>query len=458
VSAGAGPSRFRGAAAYAALVVAALLVLLSAYAVWIERVALDTRGFTETSAALIEDDRIRAAVTTRAVDELFESVDVEAEIEEQLPEDLQPLSGAAAAGLREASYRLVDRALEQPSLQRAWELAVEEAHRALVRALERDGDGLVSEGGVVTLDLRAIVLEAADRIGIRSQVEDKLPADVGEIEVLRSSELDAAQDAFQVLDALAWLLPLLTVGAFGLALWLARDRRGLVRAAGIALAAAGAVGLVAANVLGDYLTDALASDSETRAAAERAWAIVGELLRHSLRWLVVLGAAVVVAAWTAGPGRRAAALRRSLAPALRRRAWAYPVLALAALVLLTRGPAPDFARVLVVAVLFVLAAVWIELVRAQALREAPDAVVPDWVAEARGRVASWWRTRRVMSPRAPAPPAADLAERLALLADLHVRGELTDEEYAAAKARLLAGGPQPGREGGTAGRMPNSPG
>lgn len=434
-------SAARTLAAYAVLAVAAALLLLSAFAVWVDRVALDTRGFTDTSAALIGNDTIRAAVATRAVDELFESVDVEAELEAQLPEDLKPLSGPATAGLREASYRLVDRALEQPSLQRLWERALEQAHRELVRVLAGDTGAISTEGGVVTLDLGRIVLEAADRIGIRAQVEDKLPADVGRIEILRSDELDAAQDGFHVLETLAWLLPLLTLAAFAAAVGLAPERRRIVRAAGVAIAAAGVVGLVGAGILGDYLADSLATDAETRAAAGSVWSIVAALLQHSLRWLVVLGLAVVTASWLAGPGRRAVAVRRTLAPALRQRGWAYAALAVLALVLLAAGPAPDVARLLVVATLVVLGAVWVELLRAQVRREAPEAAAPAWVAEARTRLAGWWRERRAAAGSrggAPAPPA-DLAERLARLADLHARGELSDEEFAAAKARVLAG-------------------
>jgi hypothetical protein len=433
----------RTLAAYAVLAVAAALLLLSAFAVWVDRVALDTRGFTDTSAALIGDDTIRAAVATRAVDELFESVDVEAELEAQLPEDLKPLSGPAAAGLREASYRLVDRALEQPSLQRLWERALEQAHRQLRQVLAGDTGAVSTEGGVVTLDLGQIVLEAADRIGIRAQVEDKLPADVGRIEILRSDQLDAAQDGFHVLETLAWLLPLLTLAAFALAVGLAPRRRRLVRAAGVAIAATGVVGLVAAGILGDYLAGSLTSDAETRAAAGDAWAIVAAPLRHSLRWLVVLGLAVVVASWLAGPGRRAAGVRRTLAPALRQRSWAYAALALLALALLAAGPAPDLARVLVVATLAVLAAVWLELVRAQVRREVPETAAPAWVGEVRARLAGWWRERREAVARGRGAeglaPGSDLAGRLARLAELHARGELTDEEYAAAKARVLAG-------------------
>ncbi len=54
-----------------------------------------------------------------------------------------------------------------------------------------------------------------------------------------------------------------------------------------------------------------------RGAAGNAWDILSELLRTSYTWLVVVGVLFLVAAWLAGPGRRADAARRVLAPALR---------------------------------------------------------------------------------------------------------------------------------------------
>ncbi len=53
----------------------------------------------------------------------------------------------------------------------------------------------------------------------------------------------------------------------------------------------------------------------------------------------------------------------------------------------------------------------------------------------------WWESRRAASTasESAAAPVADVSARLASLADLHTRGELTDEEYASAKARVLAG-------------------
>jgi len=40
---------------------------------------------------------------------------------------------------------------------------------------------------------------------------------------------------------------------------------------------------------------------------------------------------------------------------------------------------------------------------------------------------------------APVAPATDVASRLTALSELHARGELTDDEFASAKARVLAG-------------------
>ena len=431
----------RSIVVWVVLVLAGLFLLLTTFAVWVNRVALNTDVFVDTSTELIENDAIRKAVSTRAVDELFDSVDVDTEIEAQLPKDFKSLSGPATAGLREASYRIVDRALEQPALQRLWSLSLEQSHLTLVQVLEEGGRSRVStEEGMVTLDLELIVLEAADRIGIREQVETKLPPDVGRIEILRSDELDTAQNVFQLLKTLAWVLPLLTLAAFGLALWLSRDRRRAVRAIGITVLVVGVLGLVAANLAGNYLVSSLAADTESRAAADNAWDIITELMRGSFWWLVVTGILFLVAAWLAGPGRRATVVRGWLAPGVRDRRWAYAGLAVVALILLVTSPVSDFTRYLMIVLAVALGTAWIEALRAQTRHEFPDASGAVLLADTRTLLSSWWKTMRASDQlRPPAAPAADLTAQLANLADLHARGLLTDPEFAAAKARVLAG-------------------
>jgi Short C-terminal domain len=440
-------SRGRSVVVFVVLVLAGLLLLLSSFAIWVNRVALNTDVFADTSTELIEDDAIRQAVSTRVVDELFESVDVEAELQKQLPPDYQRLAGPAAAGFREAAYRLVDRALQQPRLQRLWEASIEQSHRTLVAVLEGD-EGTVSTGeGVVSLDLESIVLEAADRIGLREQVADNLPPDVGRIEILSSDELDAAQDGFQILKALAWFLPILTFIAFAIAAWVARDRRRLVRKIGITVVIVAVLGLLAVGVVGNYIVDSLVSDSENRTAASNAWDILTQLLRSSFWWMIPIGVLFVVASWLAAPGPRALGARRYLAPALRDRLWPYVALALIAAFLVLTGPVSDVSRYIVVAALIVLGVVWIEVMRRQTKKEFPDASGAATLDEMRARMSGWWESARrpAAPPPAPAAPApvaahaaADVTARLASLSELHASGALTDEEFASAKARVLS--------------------
>ena len=437
-------SRGRTVGVWVVLVLAALLLLLGSFAVWIDRVALNTGVFVDTTSELLDDDAIRSAVATRAVDELFANVDVQREIEQQLPEDYQSLSGPATAGLRQASYQLVDRALEQPAAQKLFALSLRTSHETLVDVLADDTRVISTTGGVVTLDLEPIVLEAADRIGIRNQVEDQLAGrdDVGRIEILRSDELDTAQDGFQVLKTLAWLLPVLALLAFAGAIWLARDRRRALRNLGVVVLAVGLVGRVAVNLVGNYVVDSLTSATEVRTAASNAWSILTELLRGSFRALVPIGLLFVVAAWLAGTGRRALATRRMLAPAVRDRVWPYVALGLLTLLFLLRSPVTDFVRLLLLLVLVALGITWIELVRRQTIAEFPDASGAAYLADARGRVSGWWDEMRRSRATRAAPttsPAEDLASGLARLSELHASGVLSDDEYAAAKARLIAG-------------------
>ena len=192
----------------------------------------------------------------------------------------------------------------------------------------------------------------------------------------------------------------------------------------------------------------LVVDTDTRTAAGNAWEILTELLRASFRSFAVIGLLFLVAAWLAGPGRRAIETRRMLAPALRERAWPYAVLAVLALILLVTGDVNDFTRLLFIVVLVALGAAWIELTRTRTLDEFPDATAPELFGDARSRMSTWWDARRAERAAPPeshrrrppeTPAATDVAGRLAGLADLHAKGALTDEEFASAKARVLAG-------------------
>ena len=93
------------------------------------------------------------------------------------------------------------------------------------------------------------------------------------------------------------------------------------------------------------------------------------------------------------------------------------------------------------------------MTRRQTLREFPDAQGTAFLADTWERLSTWFEKQRAaitqpatvpppppaVAPVPPAAPATDIASRLTALSELHAKGELTDEEFASAKARVLAG-------------------
>jgi hypothetical protein len=215
------------------------------------------------------------------------------------------------------------------------------------------------------------------------------------------------------------------------AVWLVRDRRReLVRAAGVAIIISGIVLLIARNVAGSFIVDDLVKLPENRPAANAAWGVITKDLADATRSVIGVGIITVLWAWLSGPGRRARALRHAFAPQARGhagRVWA--AFGIVILLLIAWAPTEAFRRVLPVIVLGALAALGFEMVRRQSALEFPaTAAAPEGSIDLRAWIGSHRRTRT---------SADTQVEQLERLSTLHASGELSDEEYAAAKRSLL---------------------
>ena len=85
------------------IVLGTLLAFLSVFAIWVERQALDTGEWVNTSGHLIQNKTIRTALGEYMVEQLYENVDVEKKVEEILPGETKELAGPAASGLRQVA-------------------------------------------------------------------------------------------------------------------------------------------------------------------------------------------------------------------------------------------------------------------------------------------------------------------------------------------------------------------
>lgn len=385
------PGRSRRRTALALIFVASLLAFLALPAIWLDRQALNTDNWTETSSELLENEAIRAQVANYLVDQVYANVDVQGEIASALPPRAKPLAGLAAGGLQQVADDGVKNLLGRPVPQQAWEAANRRAHTLLLKVIDGGGDVVSTTGGEVTLDLQALLTQTADRFGVGGRIADRLPPDAGQIVILESDQLATAQDAVNVLEAAAVVLVVLALLLFALAVFLAQGwRREALRACGFGLFAAGAAALVARSVAGGYVVDALATTESVRPAVEATWTIGTSLLVEAATATLWYGVVLVLVAWLAGPTRLATGVRRLKAPFLREPRYAWGGLAVIVLLLIAWGPTPATRSPLPMLFLIALLALGVEALRRQTAREFPDATIDDSVDTMRG----WWTSAR----------------------------------------------------------------
>ena len=90
-----------------------VLAIVAIFSVWANRQLFNPDNWADTSTELLENEIIRDATANYLVDQLYENVDVAAELRAKLPEELQPLAAPVAGALRNASVTASRRALAQ---------------------------------------------------------------------------------------------------------------------------------------------------------------------------------------------------------------------------------------------------------------------------------------------------------------------------------------------------------
>jgi hypothetical protein len=406
--------RGRGIAVVALLVVGTLLWTALGFAVWANRQALNSDNWVDTSSALLEDDEIRTAVGLFIIDRLYQSDAVEERLAEVLPPQLVRLAKPAAQGLKEVAQRNAGRVLGTDAALSAWEAANRTAHETLLRLIESD-----AASGDVSLDLGSLFEQMASATGLPEEAVAKLPPQVTSLQVASGDNLQTARDMLDLFKTILWVLLVLTLAAFGAAIWLSRDRRSTIIRVGGCIIFAGVALLAVRRLAGSLVIDALADAPNARDVADDVWVIATSLLTDVSGGSILFGVFLVTGAWLAGEGRRATSIRRSSAYALRERPGAVRAgLGVAILLLVIWGPVPWTQRWWGILIFTALAFAWLEWIRRHTLEEFPDEPPP------------------ALSARLPRRGGSRAGE-LERLDALRLRGVLTQAEFDQQKAALL---------------------
>ncbi len=438
---------------------ATLIGFMAINALWINRQVLNADNWANTSSRVLQDKQVQTAVSAYAVNQLFSSGVPQARLTAALPPRLKPLAGPLTAGLQGVAAQAAPRIIASPKVQTLWRVTNRAALKTFLKIIDGGGTPASTNGGVVTLNLHAIVDQFAASLGVQQQVDAgvaklqankgavqagaskagiTLPASSGQIVILRSNQLKAVQDIVKAIKGLAIVLPLVALALFALAVWLSKGRRRrALRTTGWCFFGIGLFVILDRRVAGNLIVNGLVKDSANRPAAHQVWTILTSLLYDIGAAVLVYGLLLVVATWLAGHTRPATALRHALAPTLRERpAVAYIAVYAVLLLVIIWGPTPATRQLPYIIVFIVLLALGVAALSRQTDQEFPDAQAGDTMRAIR----AWNAERRGSSTSAgiSAAPAQD-GDRVAdleRLASLHDRGSLTDAEFVAEKAAL----------------------
>jgi hypothetical protein len=430
----AGPVRAHRYWVRAILGIATLLAVFAIFAVWANRQLMNPTNWAKTSTQLLEKQTIRTAMSGYLVEQLYSNVNVSGQLRSGLPTRLQPLAGPLSGALHGVAEEAAERVLASPRVQGAWQKANRAADQALVTIINGGGSRAQINGGTVSLNLRQVVADLSQTLGLPAGLAEKLPASVANLKVVTSSQLGVVRNLAKALHAVALGLTILVVALYALAVAIAKGhRRRTLMWVGWSLVFSGLLVLVGRKVGQGQLVSAITSDASIEPAVQDAYSVATSLLVQVSSAVIIVGVPLILSAWLAGPARWALATRSYLAPYLRQRpALAYwATAALLALVFIW-GPIPATRNPFEMLLFTILAFAGAYVLREQIAEEFPDAEPVSMRAAVSGKFA------RARSATSRSPKAPSTAAELERLVALHERHAITDDEYAAAKRELLA--------------------
>lgn len=307
------------------IAVAALLAPVSVVATWARDEIGDTNRYIDTVGPLASDPAVQAAIVKRIETEIYNYIDLEAitgdvvnALDQQgLPPravtTLHAISGPLASAMRGFINDRITAFVQSDAFHQAWIEANTQAHTQMVAVLTGKGsDSVDVSGGQVSVSVATII--EAIKTQLESQgfsIASRIPTVNASFVIFQSDNLTKAQGAFSLLDDIATWLPILALLLIVVAVFVARNRRHALLAAGLAVAASMILLGAVLNLLRPIYLDALPADASTDAAG----AIYDQLvsfIRMALRAVLVVSLVVAIAAWFMAPTGAGAAARRGV--------------------------------------------------------------------------------------------------------------------------------------------------
>ena len=181
------------AVVWSLIVLASVLLILSITANWVQRMLLNTDEVTDTTSEILADEDVQQQLSTFTVEQLTATVDVQGQLEDQLPDSAEALAAPVGAALTQLATDVAERALSSPEVQELVSTAVSRAHAQFVALIEDEGEYVSTTGGEVTLQYGSVVADLAVRMGLDPATISEVQGIVQDVSVDLREGLTAAQ-------------------------------------------------------------------------------------------------------------------------------------------------------------------------------------------------------------------------------------------------------------------------
>jgi len=304
-----------------------LAVVVTGVAFWTHHTVLDTNGYIGLVGPIGKDPQAIKSLSGYVATQVVTATDLQQRTADALP----PKAGFLAAPITSAVNGFIadetGKVLSTPHAYDLWIKINRVAHRSIVGLLRGQNNYTYIKGNGVMLDTLPLVSQALVWIDgklpgalggkfsppviapgtppataiqqVSTWIGRPLPADLGQIRLLKSDSLGPAQKAVRWFDTLVWVIPILTFLLAAVTVWLSRRRRRTL----IELGIGAAVALILTRVIVKQASDALVSDlrqgSGLFVVRDVVHAALGPLTTITV-WIAVIGVLVAFAAWIAG--------------------------------------------------------------------------------------------------------------------------------------------------------------
>jgi hypothetical protein len=304
------------------VIIGCVLAPLSVLGVWIRNTMLDTDQYVSTVGPLIDNSDVQQALANRITTAVVEGSGVESKIADSLPPQASFVAPAVADSLERVVHKTALKLVQSDQMETLWDTVNRRAHTQVVALLEGETkfDNVTTSNGDVVVHLGPLVGKvraALENRGIDAFDEGNATRVNSQIVLIKSDTLESAQSITDLLQKLAYILPILTLLVFAAAIGLSGNRRRTILRSALGLALGMGLLLVVLNVGRHFYLSALpATVNESAAAA--VYDQVLSFLRLSLRTAFVVALIIAFAAWISGPGRSATRFRNGVTGLARR--------------------------------------------------------------------------------------------------------------------------------------------